>query len=51
MGSGSTAVACLGLERLFVGLEIREDYCEIAASRIDDFITQKQLTLAQLSLL
>lgn len=51
MGSGSTAVACLGLDRLFVGFEIREDYCEIAASRIDDFLTQKQLTLAQLSLL
>ena len=38
MGSGTTAVAALGLNRQVIGLEIREDYCEIAASRIEDLI-------------
>ena len=38
MGSGTTAVAALGLNRQVIGFEIREDYCDIAASRIEDLI-------------
>ena len=50
MGSGTTAIVALGLQRQVIGFEIRADYCEIVASRIDDFLRDKELTEAQLSL-
>lgn len=34
MGSGSTAVACLQLNRRFIGFEIEEKYCKIAHERL-----------------
>lgn len=34
MGVGSTGVACIQLERRFVGSEIREDYFKIAKERL-----------------
>lgn len=34
LGSGTTAVVALRRDRLFVGFEIREDYCNIACERI-----------------
>lgn len=34
MGSGSTGVACIKLNRKFVGIEINEDYVNIAKNRI-----------------
>lgn len=50
MGSGTTGVAALGLGRQVIGFEIREDYCNIAARRIEDFLKQKEINEAQLSL-
>ena len=50
MGSGTTAVVALGLQRQVIGFEIRADYCDIAADRVDDFLRDKELTEAQLSL-
>lgn len=35
MGSGTTGVACAQLNRRFIGIEIDENYCSIAARRID----------------
>lgn len=35
MGSGSTGVACLNTNRNFVGIELDEDYFEIAKERIE----------------
>ncbi|WP_034991612.1 DNA-methyltransferase [Liquorilactobacillus vini] len=34
MGSGSTGVACVNLDRSFIGYEIEDDYFEIAKNRI-----------------
>ena len=35
LGSGTTAIACERLNRRWIGIEIEEKYCEIAAKRID----------------
>ena len=50
MGSGTTAIVALGLQRQVMGFEIRADYCEIVANRIDNFLTDKEVREAQLSL-
>lgn len=51
LGSGTTAVAALDLNRLVIGFEIRQDYCDIAAQRIDNFLSGKNSRVEQLSLL
>lgn len=38
LGSGSTINSCLQWGRYSIGFEIREDYCEIAAERIQNFL-------------
>lgn len=43
MGSRTTAIVSLGLQRLVIGFEIKQEYCDIAATRIDYFLSQKQL--------
>ena len=35
LGSGTTAIACERLNRQWIGIEISEKYCEIAAKRIE----------------
>lgn len=35
LGSGTTGVACVKTNRRFIGVEIEERYCEIAAKRIE----------------
>jgi len=37
MGSGTTGVACVNLNRSFIGIELDKDYFEIAENRIYDF--------------
>ena len=42
MGSGSTGVAALNLNRAFVGCELDPNYFDIAAKRISDAVKQKE---------
>lgn len=43
MGSGTTAVACIELQRNFIGVEIDEGYFEIAKERIKQKLSQPAL--------
>ncbi len=43
MGVGSTGVACVKLNRKFIGVEIDEDYFNIACERIEQASRQKDL--------
>jgi DNA modification methylase len=43
LGSGTTAVACEKLGRRWIGIEISEKYCEIAARRIQTEASQGKL--------
>lgn len=43
MGSGTTGVACVKLNRNFIGIEINPQYFEIAKRRIED--AQKQIAM------
>ena len=47
MGSGTTAVVGIDLQRPVVGFEIRKDYCDMAAARIEVFLREKKLKEAQ----
>jgi adenine-specific DNA-methyltransferase len=51
LGSGTTAMVALDLNRLVIGFEIRQDYCDIAANRIETFLQDKNSRVEQLSLL
>jgi len=43
IGTGTTAVACERLNRRWIGIEIEEKYCEIAAKRIEQETKQLKL--------
>jgi len=43
IGSGTTAIACLKLNRKFIGMEKEEEYVQIANARIKPFLKQKKL--------
>jgi DNA modification methylase len=43
LGSGTTAVACERLGRKWIGIEISEQYCELAAKRIEAEAAQLKL--------
>jgi len=49
LGSGTTALTALRLGRSVIGVEIQADYCDIAASRIDNYLRapQQQLLFAE----
>ena len=41
MGSGSTGVACINTNRKFIGIELDENYFEIARNRMQDMVSNK----------
>lgn len=36
IGSGTTAVACINTNRQFIGIDISDEYCDIARKRVED---------------
>ena len=42
MGSGSTGVACVNINRSFIGVELDENYFNIAEKRIQDALDNKE---------
>lgn len=48
IGSGTTALAALSLNRQVIGFELRSDYCDIAAGRIDDYVRSDKAEQQQL---
>jgi len=49
-GSCSSGVAAGGLGRVFLGIEIRTDYCELAAMRYERFLKEREVFQGQLRL-
>lgn len=45
MGSGTTGVACVNLNRDFIGMEIDEHYFDVAKKRIEDAQTQMRMNV------
>lgn len=45
MGSGSTGVACMNLNRNFIGIELEKEYYDIAKERIENTLNPKQQKL------
>jgi len=43
VGSGTTGVACMKLNRKFIGIEKEEEYCKIAEARIKPYLAQQKL--------
>ncbi len=43
MGSGTTAIAALGLDRNYIGIELSPDYCKMAEDRIAEYKSQPKL--------
>ncbi|CAD5910343.1 DNA-methyltransferase [Planktothrix agardhii] len=49
LGSGTTAIAALSLNRQVIGFEIKPEYCEIATQRIQNYL--EEINFIQTSLL
>lgn len=45
LGSGTTALSCIKLNRKFIGYEISNKYIDIAKKRIDDYVHKKRWNL------
>ena len=42
LGSGTTAVACINLNRHYIGIELSEEYCNKAEKRIAEAVKEKE---------
>ena len=43
MGSGTTGVACVNIKRKFIGIEMDDEYFQLATKRIDDILSNPLL--------
>jgi site-specific DNA-methyltransferase (adenine-specific) len=50
LGSGTTAIACLKLNRNFIGIEKESDYVKIAEARIKPYLSQTKLNKEAVSI-
>lgn len=50
-GSGSTGIAAVGTDRVYLGFEVREDYCALASKRFDEYLSERTLNGLQVPLL
>ena len=50
MGSGSTGVACVKTKRNFIGIELEDDYFDIAKNRIDTYIEDNKIENIELNI-
>jgi len=49
-GSGSAGIAAVGTGRVYLGLEVREDYCSLAAERFDAYLEEREANSLQIPL-
>lgn len=47
MGSGTTGVACVNLNRKFIGIELDQKYFDIACQRIEDAVSRPRFDLPE----
>ena len=47
MGSGTTAIAAMNLNREWIGIELSKKYCDMADERIKNHLTQAQLVTVE----
>lgn len=43
MGSGTTAIAAINLDRSYIGIDVSKKYCDLADERIKNHVKQEQL--------
>lgn len=43
MGSGTTGVACMNTNRVFIGIEKEQKYFDVAAKRISEVVNQTSI--------
>jgi site-specific DNA-methyltransferase (adenine-specific)/modification methylase len=48
MGSGSTGVACINTKRNFIGIELDENYFNIAKNRIEESVNSRKLKIKKI---
>lgn len=50
MGSASTGVACLSTNRSFIGIELDNNYFDVAKNRINTYINENNLENIELNI-
>ena len=48
-GSGTTGIAAHGNYRIYIGVEISKDYCDLSIRRFENYLKEKQMSIATMS--
>jgi site-specific DNA-methyltransferase (adenine-specific) len=51
VGTGTALIAALELNRRGIGIDVSQEYLEVARQRLEDFIQKRKQRTAQLTLL